>query len=329
VTVAGDVGAGPDPIKVALLDDYQDVARHYGPWDQLGGSVETTVYTDHVADEEVLVDRLVGFQVVVAMRERTAFPRRVLERLPALRLLVTTGMGNAAIDLDAARDHGVVVSGTGGLGHPTAELTWALILALARHIVAEDQGVRAGGWQHSVGTDLAGATLGVVGLGRLGGRVAKIGLAFGMDVIAWSQNLQSAKAEAQGVRAVSREELFRTADVVTVHLQLSERTRGLITAADLALLKSTAYLINTSRGPIIDESALLDALEAGQFAGAGLDVFDVEPLPADHPLRSAPHTLLTPHIGYVTDHDYQIFYREIVEDMAAFLTGDPIRVLNS
>jgi phosphoglycerate dehydrogenase-like enzyme len=316
------------PVKVAVLDDYQDVARHYGPWEELGDAVDVTVFTDHVADEESLVDRIAGFPVVVAMRERTAFPRRVLQRLSDLRLLVTTGMGNAAIDLAAARDHGVVVTGTGGLGPPTAELTWALILGLARDIVGEDRSIRTGGWQRSVGADLDGATLGVVGLGRLGSRVASIGLAFGMDVIAWSQNLQRATAQARGVRAVSKEELFRTADVVTVHLQLSERTRGLITKDDLALLKPTATIVNTSRGPIIDEGALLEALSLGKLAGAGLDVFDVEPLPDEHPLRSAPRTLLTPHIGYVTDGTYQLFYREIVEDIAAFLAGHPVRVLN-
>jgi len=316
------------PVKVAVLDDYQNVARHYGPWEELGDAVDVTVFTDHVADEESLVDRIAGFPVVVAMRERTAFPRRVLQRLSDLRLLVTTGMGNAAIDLAAARDHGVVVTGTGGLGPPTAELTWALILGLARDIVGEDRSIRTGGWQRSVGADLDGATLGVVGLGRLGSRVASIGLAFGMDVIAWSQNLQSATAQARGVRAVSKEELFRTADVVTVHLQLSERTRGLITKDDLALLKPTATIVNTSRGPIIDEGALLEALSLGKLAGAGLDVFDVEPLPDEHPLRSAPRTLLTPHIGYVTDGTYQLFYREIVEDIAAFLAGHPVRVLN-
>jgi phosphoglycerate dehydrogenase-like enzyme len=320
--------AGLVSIKVAVLDDYQDVARHYGPWEELGDAVEVTVFTDHVADEESLVDRLADFSVVVAMRERTAFPRRVLQRLSDLRLLVTTGMGNAAIDLVAARDLGVVVTGTGGLGPPTAELTWALILGLARDIVREDQSIRAGGWQRSVGTDLAGATLGVVGLGRLGSRVADIGLAFGMNVIAWSENLQSATAQARGVRAVSKDELFRTADVVTVHLQLSERTRGLITKDDLALLKPSATIVNTSRGPIIDEDALLEALSTGKLAGAGLDVFDIEPLPADHPLRSAPRTLLTPHIGYVTDGSYQVFYREIVEDIAAFLAGHPVRILN-
>jgi len=316
------------PVKVAVLDDYQDVARHYGPWEELGDAVDVTVFTDHVADEESLVDRIAGFPVVVAMRERTAFPRRVLQRLSDLRLLVTTGMGNAAIDLAAARDHGVVVTGTGGLGPPTAELTWALILGLARDIVGEDRSIRTGGWQRSVGADLDGATLGVVGLGRLGSRVASIGLAFGMDVIAWSQNLQRATAQARGVRAVSKEELFGTADVVTVHLQLSERTRGLITKDDLALLKPTATIVNTSRGPIIDEGALLEALSLGKLAGAGLDVFDVEPLPDDHPLRSAPRTVLTPHIGYVTDGTYQLFYREIVEDIAAFLAGHPVRVLN-
>ena len=315
------------PIKVAVLDDYQDVARHYGPWEELDGAVELTVFTDHVADEQGLVDRLAGFSVVVAMRERTALPRRVLERLSGLRLLVTTGMGNAAIDLVAARDLGVVVTGTGGLGPPTAELTWALILGLARDLVHEDQSIRVGGWQRTVGSDLAGATLGVVGLGRLGSRVAEIGMAFGMNVIAWSENLQSATAQALGVRAVSKDELFRSADVVTVHLQLSERTRGLITKDDLSLLKPTATIVNTSRGPIIDEEALLDALSSGKLAGAGLDVFDIEPLPSDHPLRSAPRTLLTPHIGYVTDGSYRLFYREIVEDIAAFLAGQPVRVL--
>jgi phosphoglycerate dehydrogenase-like enzyme len=324
-----DRGVGLAPVNVAVLDDYQEVARRFGDWEELGDAIALTVFSDHMSDEDGLVDRLRGFSVVVAMRERTAFPRRVLERLSDLRLLVTTGMGNAVIDLAAARDHGVVVSGTGGIGPPTAELTWGLILGLARHLVAEDQGVRAGGWQRTIGTDLAGATLGVVGLGRLGSQVAKIGLAFGMDVIAWSQNLDPGRAEARGVKAVSKEELFRTADVVTIHLQLSERTRGLITKDDLALLKPTAYIVNTSRGPIIDEGALLDALLGGQLAGAGLDVFDVEPLPRGHPLRSAPRTLLTPHIGYVTEGTYQVFYTEIVEDIGAFLGGEPIRVLNA
>ena len=326
--MTSDRSIASSSIKVAVLDDYQEVSLRYGAWEVLGDAVNVTVFSDHVADAEALVDRLVGFSVVVAMRERTAFPRRMFERLPGLRLLVTTGMANAAIDLAAARDHGVVVSGTGGLGLPTAELTWALILGLARHIVAEDRSIREGGWQRTVGSDLAGATLGVVGLGRLGSRVAKIGLAFGMDVIAWSQNLQSETAQAHGVRAVSKDELFGTADVITIHLQLSERTRGLITKDDLALLKPTASIVNTSRGPIIDEEALLEALSRGQLAGAGLDVFDVEPLPTDHPLRSAPRTLLTPHIGYVTDGTYRVFYREAIEDIAAFLAGHPVRVLN-
>jgi len=326
--MSSDRAVGPASVKVAVLDDYQEVCLRYGAWEELGDAVDVTVFSDHVADEENLADRLVAFSVVLAMRERTAFPRSVLERLPGLRLLVTTGMGNAAIDLAAARDQGVVVSGTGGLGPPTAELTWALILGLTRHIVAEDHSIREGGWQRSVGADLAGATLGVVGLGRLGSRVAEIGLAFGMDVMAWSQNLQSETAQARGVRAVSKDELFRTADVITIHLQLSERTRGLITKDDLALLKPTSYIVNTSRGPIIDEEALLAALWRGQLAGAGLDVFDVEPLPTDHPLRSAPRTLLTPHIGYATDGTYRIFYREAIEDIAAFLSGHPVRVLN-
>jgi phosphoglycerate dehydrogenase-like enzyme len=327
--MVNDQVAGPVPVKVAVLDDYQAVALRYGAWEELGAAVEVTVFTDHVADEDTLVERLDGFPVVVAMRERTPFPRPVLERLPGLRLLVTTGPFNAAIDLGAARDHGVVVSGTGGLGPPTAELTWALILGLARHIVVEDQTIRAGGWQRSVGTDLAGATLGVVGLGRLGSKVAEIGRAFGMEVIAWSQNLQSETARACGAKAVSKEELFRTADVVTIHLQLSERTRGLITGDDLALLRPSATIVNTSRGPIIDEGALVEALSSGRLAGAALDVFDVEPLPDDHPLRSAPRTLLTPHIGYVTEGSYRVFYREAVEDIAAFLAGHPVRVLEA
>ncbi|MGZ6734661.1 MAG: D-2-hydroxyacid dehydrogenase family protein, partial [Nocardioides sp.] len=274
-----------------------------------------------------LVDRLAPFDVVVAMRERTPFPRAVLERLPNLRLLVTTGMRNKSIDVAAALERGIVVSGTGSQATATAELTWGLILAVLRHIPEEDAAVRAGGWQHTIGGDLAGARLGVVGLGRLGSQVAKVGQAFGMDVVAWSQNLTDERAAEHGVRRVEREELFATADVVTVHLLWSRRTRGLIGAADLALMKPTSIFINTSRGPIVQEQALIAALWHGSIAGAGIDVYDREPLPPDHPLRTLPRTVLTPHLGYVTRGTYEVFYREAVEDIAAWLSGAPIRML--
>lgn len=313
--------------RVAILDDYQDVARAMGPWNSLGDDVEVVAFVDHVTDDDALVGRLAPFEVVVAMRERTPFTRARLERLPALRLLVTTGRANTAIDLEAARELGVTVSGTGGLAAPTYELTWALILAVTRSVPAEDRRVRDGGWQQAIGPELAGRTLGVIGLGRLGSRVAALGRAFEMDVVAWSQNLDPEAARAQGVVPVTKEELLARADVVTIHLRLSERSRGLIGAAELATMKPTAYLVNTSRGPIVDQDALLEALHAGTIAGAGLDVFDLEPLPADHPLREAPRTVLTPHIGYVSLGNYEVFFRDAVEDVAAYLRGKPIRTL--
>jgi phosphoglycerate dehydrogenase-like enzyme len=321
----GDLGV--KETKIAVLDDYQDAAREFGPWSELGAGAEVTVFTDHVAETGALVERLAPFDVIVAMRERTRFPRAVLERLPRLRLLVSTGMGSGHIDLEAARERGITVCGTGGRGEPPAELTWALILGLARHIAEEDAGIRAGSWGLSVGTDLAGATLGVIGLGNLGQRVARVGLAFGMRVIAWSQNLDPGVAAAAGVEPVSKQTLLREADVVTIHLRLSERTTGLIGAADLALLKPTALLVNTSRGPIVDEAALVDALRSGRIGGAGLDVFDTEPLPPGHPLRTTPRTLLTPHIGYVSANSYRVFYGDAVEDIRAYLDGRPIRQL--
>jgi phosphoglycerate dehydrogenase-like enzyme len=312
-------------MRVAVLDDYQGVALSYADWDRLPADVE--VFRDHLAGDDELVERLVPFEVVVAMRERTPFTRARLERLPSLRLLVTTGMRNASIDLDAARERGVTVCGTGSLGPPTAELAWGLILALTRHIPAEDARLRAGGWQHTIGPELAGRTLGLLGLGRLGTRMARIAQAFEMRVIAWSQNLTAERAAEAGAEAVAKDELFRRADVVSVHLVLSERTCGLVGAAELAAMQPTAYLVNTSRGPIVDEAALLVALHEGRIAGAGLDVYDTEPLPAQHPLRLAPNTVLTPHIGYVTTGTYEIFYGEAVEDIAAWLDGAPLRVL--
>jgi phosphoglycerate dehydrogenase-like enzyme len=313
-------------MRVAVLDDYQGVALSFADWDRLDAEVE--VFDDHLAGDDEVVERLAPFDVVVAMRERTPFPRARIERLDNLRLLVTTGARNASIDLEAARDRGVTVCGTGYAAQSTTELAWALILAVTRRICAEDARLRAGGWQHTIGPELAGRTLGLVGLGRLGARMARIAQAFEMETIAWSQNLTPERAaDVGGVEAVAREQLFRRADVISVHLVLSERSRGLVGAAELALMKPTAYLVNTSRGPIVDEAALLEALRAGRIAGAGLDVYDVEPLPPAHPLRFTPNTVLTPHIGYVTTGTYEVFYRDAVEDIAAWRDGAPVRVL--
>ena len=315
-------------VRVAVLDDYQDVAREMADWASLPEGTEVRFFHDHLVDEDQLADRLRPFQVVVAMRERTPFGRSLLDRLPDLRLLVTTGMRNASIDLQAATDLGVAVSGTGGIATHTAELTWALILSLLRHVPSEDASVRAGGWQRTVGTDLAGKTLGVLGLGNIGRRVAAVGLAFGMEVIAWSQNLTAEAAGAAGATRVDRAELFGRSDVLTIHLVLSERTRGLVGASELASMKPSAYLVNTSRGPIVDEAALIDRLRRRGIAGAGLDVYDVEPLPPNHPLRTLPNVVVTPHLGYVTEDSYRGFYGGAVEDIAALLAGSPIRVLN-
>jgi phosphoglycerate dehydrogenase-like enzyme len=313
--------------RVAILDDYQDVARRLADWKSL--PAEVVVFRDHLSDESQVAARLADFDMVVAMRERTPFPRSLFERLPRLRLLVTTGMRNASIDLRAAGDLDVVVSGTAGLPSPTAELSWALILALVRHVPREDRATREGRWQETLGTTLKGRTLGVLGLGQLGSRVARVGKAFEMDVIAWSQNLTAERAAAVGATlAGSRDELLARADVVTIHLVLSDRTRGLVGARELGLMRPTAYLVNTSRGPIVDEDALIATLHAGKIAGAGLDVYDEEPLPADHPLRRLPNTVITPHLGYVTEETYQIFYSQALEDVRAFLAGAPVRVLS-
>jgi phosphoglycerate dehydrogenase-like enzyme len=310
--------------RVAVIDDYGLVAEGLGPWERLRGRAEVDFISQHLHDP---VARLGGYDVIVAMRERTAFPRAVLERLPALRLLVTTGMVNASIDLDAAQDLGIVVCGTGSRGAPPAELTWALILGLVKHVREEDVSVRTGGWQHAVGGDLEGRTLGLLGLGRLGRRVAAVGLAFGMEVVAWSANLTDAGAAEAGARRVELDELLRTAHIVSIHLRLSERTRGLLGARELGLMRPDALLVNTSRGPIVDEGALVAALSSGAIAGAGLDVFDVEPLPAGHPLRAAPNVLRTPHVGYATEATFRVMFADAVEDVEAFLDGAPIRVL--
>jgi phosphoglycerate dehydrogenase-like enzyme len=312
-------------MRVAVLDDYQRVAASMADWSRLDGDV--VCFADHVSDPDALVHRLAGFEVVVAMRERTAFPRSVLDRLPDLRLLVTTGPFNASIDVDAARQRDVTVCGTGGTLFNTVELTWALILAVARGLPAEDALVRAGGWQRGVGRTLHGSTLSVLGLGNLGSFVAQLGLAFGMTVIAWSANLTEERCEEVGVTRVERDELFARTDVLTIHLRLSERTEGLVGRRELGLLPPSAVLINTSRGPIVDEVALAEALIRGDLAGAGLDAYSTEPLPLDHPLRRAPNTVLSPHLGYVTDDCFRIFYGDAVEDIAAWQAGTPVRVI--
>jgi phosphoglycerate dehydrogenase-like enzyme len=311
--------------RVAVLDDYGSVAKGLGPWERLEDRAKVDFIAEHL-DEPAA--HLAPYDVVVAMRERTAFPRAVLDRLPSLRLLVTTGMMNASIDLDAARDRGIVVCGTGSRGGPTAELTWALVLGLVKHLREEDAAVRAGGWQQSPGGDVEGKRLGLIGLGRLGRRVAAVGLAFGMDVVAWSANLQASDAAEVGVTRVELDELLRTSHVVSIHQKLSDRTRGLLGARELALMRRDSLLINTSRGPIVDEAALLEALAAGSIGGAGLDVFDVEPLPAGHPLRTEPRALLTPHVGYATEDAFRVMFSDAVEDIEAWLDGAPVRVLN-
>src|SRR5579863_4212759 len=315
--------------RVAILDDYQNLALDVADWRSLGPEVAVEAFHERLASEDTLVKRLADFEVIVAMRERTQLPRSVLERLPKLKLLVTTGMRNVAIDAKAAAELGIVASGTGLLTPPTAELTWGLILALARHIPEEAQQMRRGGWQTTVGVGLNGKVLGVLGLGKLGSEVARVGRAFQMEVIAWSQNLTSEHASALGATRVEKDELFQRADFVTIHLILSKRTRGLITARELALMKPGAYLINTSRGPIIEESVLIDVLKKRKIAGAALDVFDEEPLPPDHPMRKLDNVVLTPHLGYVTVENYRQAYGDAVEDIRAFLAGHPTRTISA
>jgi phosphoglycerate dehydrogenase-like enzyme len=312
--------------RITVLDDHQSVALSSADWSPLA-DCDIDVVTEHIADVDELIARLKDSSIVVAMRERTPFPAATLHRLPNLELLVTTGARNASIDLTAARERGITVCGTGAAGNAMPELVIGMMIALARNFVAEDRAVRAGGWQHTIGPGLSGRTLGLVGLGRLGTAIAALAHAFGMDVVAWSPHLTDERAAAAGVRRVGKRELFATSDYVSVHLVLSDTTRGLIGAEELQAMKPTAYFLNTSRGPIVDEAALLDVLQRGTIAGAGLDVYDTEPLPADHPLRTAENTLLLPHIGYVTTEAYAAFYTGAVEDIVAFRAGSPIRVL--
>ncbi|MFE2971755.1 D-2-hydroxyacid dehydrogenase family protein [Streptomyces sp. NPDC059340] len=313
-------------MRIAILDDYQGVALSLADWDSL--HAEVRVFTEAFENEEAVVTALAEYEVVVAMRERTPFPPSTLKGLPRLKLLVTTGPVNAAIDLDAAHRLGITVCGTGYFSYPTVELTWGLILSAARLIPQQVDSVRRGGWQEGLGASLRGATLGVLGLGRLGTAVAEIGRAFGMQTIAWSKNLTPADAQAKGTAYVSRDELFTRSDVLSIHVVLSERTRGLVGERELGLMKSTAILVNTSRGPVVDEAALLRALVEKRIGSAALDVFDHEPLPTDHPLRSLSNAVVTPHIGYVSRDLYEVFYRDAVEDIAAWNAGTPLRMLS-
>jgi phosphoglycerate dehydrogenase-like enzyme len=305
--------------NIAVLDDYQNVALSLADWSVLDGRASVAVFNDHLADPDAVVARLQSFDIVCVMRERTPMTRAIIERLPRLRLIASTALRNASIDLEAAAEHGVEVMHTGYSSTPTIELTWALILASARNLVAENASLRAGGWQRFVGDDLAGRTLGVLGLGNIGGAVARIGKAFGMEVIAWSQNLTAERAAEAGAALVTKEKLFRRADIVTIHLVLSGRTQGLVGAAELALMKPTARLVNTSRGLIVVEADLLAVLQSGKIAGAGIDVFDQEPLSHDHPFRSLPNLLATPHIGYVSRGLYARFYEDTVDNIRRWL----------
>lgn len=312
-------------MRVAVLDDYQSVALTIADWSPLEGRADVTVFSDHVTDEAVLAERLAPFGVLCIMRERTPLRRALIERLPNLKLIASTGPINAAIDVAAAEERGIEIVHTGYSSTPTVEMTWALILASQRHLVREVASVRNGGWQQTVGGDLHGRTLGLLGLGNIGGAVAQIGRAFRMNVIGWSKNLTPEKAEAVGAVAVSKEQLFADADIVSIHTLLSRRTRGLVDAATLALMKPTSWLINTSRGAIVDESAVLDALRGRRIAGFAVDVYEEEPLPPDHPFRALDNVLATPHLGYVTQGLYRTFYGDTVRNIVNWLNREASR----
>jgi phosphoglycerate dehydrogenase-like enzyme len=309
-------------VQIAILDDYQNVALTFADWSRVASQADITVFNDHLSQPDDVIARLQPFDVVCVMRERTPLTREIIERLPRLKMIASTGSGNASIDEQAARERKVQITHTGYRSTPTIELTWALILASARNLVAETMSVRSGGWQTSIGRELSGRVLGVLGLGRIGSEMARIGVVFGMEVIAWSQNLTAERARADGAERVSKDELFRRSDVLTIHVVLSDRTRGLVNAADLGVMKPTSWLVNTSRGPIVDENALVDALTSKSIAGAAIDVFDTEPLPADHPFRTLPNVLATPHIGYVAEDLYRTFYRDAAANIEAWLATE-------
>jgi D-3-phosphoglycerate dehydrogenase len=317
------------PVRCAILDDYQTVALKLADWAKIKDRVDIKVFSEHLGGPDKVIAALQGFEIIVAMRERTGFPKRVIDALPALKLLITTGMRNASIDTEAAKARGVSVCGTGTFGNPTSGIAVGLMLELTRRIGYENARLHAGApWQTTIGLDLEGMTLGILGLGKLGMRTANLAKAFGMKVIAWSQNLTPDKCREAGVEYAAKDELFRQSDFITIHVVLSARTRGLIGAAELALMKPTAYLINTSRGPIVDENALIAALRGGKIAGAGLDVFDVEPLPLDHPFRKMDNVVITPHLGYVSEQNYRRYFADAVEDIIGFLDGKPMRILS-
>ena len=317
-------------VRAAILDDYQNVALKFANWSAIAKDVQVKVFNAPLGDDNAVIKTLQGFAIVNMMRERTPFNRKVIEGLPDLKLLITTGARNNSIDLKACAEFGVTVCGTAGFGNPTAAIAVGLMLELTRHIGFENARMKAGApWQVTVGHDLDGKTLGVLGLGKLGQRVAGVAKSLGMKVIAWSQNLTPEKAKESGSEYVSKEDLFRNADVISIHVVLSDRTRGLVRAKDLGLMKKTAYLINTSRGPIVEEKALIAALNSKSIAGAGLDVFDIEPLPTDHPFRKMDNVVLTPHLGYVSEENYRTFYSGVVEDIRAWLDGKPVRMLTA
>jgi phosphoglycerate dehydrogenase-like enzyme len=316
-------------MRVAVLDDYQHVATTMADWTHLPGDVTVTVFTDHQPSPDALAERLKGYEIVCIMRERTPFTREVFAKLPDMKLLVTTGMRNASVDMQAAADHGVTVCGTSGSSSATPELAFGLALSLARNIPNENNAMRQGNWQMTVGQGMQGRTMGLLGLGNLGTKVAKYAQAFEMETIAWSQNLTAEAAAAKGVRRVEKEELFQQSDFISVHLVLSDRSRGIVGERELNLMKPTAHIINTSRGPIIDEEALAEALRNGTIAGAGIDTYSVEPVAKTNPFLDLRNTVLTPHLGYVTEETYHIFYGQTVENIAAWLKGEPVRVITA
>jgi len=314
--------------KLAIIDDYEKLALAFGDWDKLPAEIQLDVFADHLDEETAIVDRLLPYEMLVIMRERTPFPRSLIEKLSNLKLLITTGPRNHSIDLAACSEKGIVVCGTESGKNPPSEHTWALILALLKSIPQADRETRMGRWGGAVTTELYGKTLGILGLGRLGTKVAQVGLAFGMKVIAWSQNLTESRASEVGALRVEKDELFADSDIISIHLVLSDRTRGLVGEREIGLMKPGAYIVNTSRGPIIQEKALIEALKAEKIAGAGIDVFDIEPLPRDHPFLTFANTVITPHIGYVSRENFQTYFKQATEDVAAWLNGQPIRVLN-
>ncbi|MDX1484723.1 MAG: D-2-hydroxyacid dehydrogenase family protein [Alphaproteobacteria bacterium] len=317
-------------MRLAILDDFQNVVKSIGDWSKIEDRVDVTVFNDHLEDKDALIERLEPFDIAFVIRERSKFPRDVLERLPNLKLLITAGMRNRSIDLAAAEAQGITVCGTGGSGNSTAELTWGLIICVMRNIPEQVQAIREGGWQIGLGVGLMGRTLGIIGLGRQGSAVAKIGKGFDMDIVAWSRSLTPERCAEQDVRlAESLEALLAQSDVVTIHVPLTDSSRGLIGAKELSQMKGGAYLINTSRGPIVEEAALIDAIKNGGIAGAGLDVFDVEPLPADHPYRTLPGIVPTPHLGYTARENYERYCPDVIENIDAFLKGEPTRVISA